>query len=121
MTKDFGNFSDDTELIFEFIAIFEEEAKKNPLIDLGLYKRTKLPMQLQLEYTGRKGDRFIQVITDWRIMTDDENELYEGANFGLFAASVLQRASDKIRSSEFKLAESFLTGYWSIVKEKFQK
>ena len=54
----------------------EDEAKKNPLIDLGLYKRTKLPMQLQLEYTGRKGDRFIQVITDWRIMTDDENEVY---------------------------------------------
>ena len=46
----------------------------------------------------------MQVITDWRIMVDDENEVLEGAHFGLFAASVLQRASDKIRSADFKLA-----------------
>ena len=48
INKDLGNFSDDTELIFEFIAILEEQAKKNPLIDLDLYKRSRLPMQVQV-------------------------------------------------------------------------
>jgi hypothetical protein len=31
-------------------------------------------------------------------MTDNESDIYEGANFGLFAASVLQKASARIRA-----------------------
>ena len=119
MNKNFGNFSDDTELIFEFIAILEEVAKKNPDIDLDLYKRTKLPMQIQLDYINQKGDRYLQIVTDWRLIADSIDEIYDDANFGLFAASILQSASEKIRSENFKFAESILSGYWSLLKEKF--
>jgi hypothetical protein len=54
-------------------------------------------MQIQLSYIGRDGSQFLQVITDWRELTNDAKAIYEGANFGLFAASVLQRASKKIK------------------------
>ena len=59
-------------------------------------------MQIQLEYTGRKGEKYLQIITDWRELVEDEKDVYDGANFGLFAASVLQRASKKIRDGEFE-------------------
>ena len=35
--------------------------------------------------------------------------------------SVLQRASSKIKSAQYKEADSILSGYWSIVEEKFKK
>ena len=54
-------------------------------------------MQIQLQYVGRKGESYLQVVTDWRELTENEKEIYDGANFGLFAASVLQRASQKIK------------------------
>lgn len=55
-------------------------------------------MQVHLTYLARNGNKYMQVITDWRQGTEDEKEIYEGANFGLFAASILQRASAKIKA-----------------------
>ena len=78
-------------------------------------------MQIQLFYTGRDGSKFMQVITDWRELTNDAKAIYDGANFGLFAASVLQRASRKIKDQEFKDAQAIINGYWSICKETFSK
>ena len=63
----------------------------------------------------------MQIVTDWRLIAGSMDEVYEDANFGLFAASVLQSASLKIRPSDFKFAESILNGYWSLTKEKFEK
>ena len=97
MYQDFGNFSADTELIFEFQTVHKEDAKNVSSINIDLYKKAKVPMQVQLEYTGRKGEQYLQIITDWRELVEDENDVYEGANFGLFAASVLQRASQKVK------------------------
>ena len=54
-------------------------------------------MQVQLTYIGRDGSKFLQVVTDWRELTQDEKAMYDGANFALFAASTLQRASKKIK------------------------
>lgn len=54
-------------------------------------------MQIQLTYTGRNNWKYLQIVTDWRELTENLNDIYEGANFSLFAASVLQRASAKIR------------------------
>jgi hypothetical protein len=39
----------------------------------------------------------------------------------MFSASVLQRASTKIKTQDFSEAEKVLKGYWSIVNEKFSK
>lgn len=66
LVQDFGNFSAETILSFEFDTISKEEAAKNPNIDLDLYSQARVPMQVQLEYTGRKGERYLQIITDWR-------------------------------------------------------
>lgn len=68
---------------------------------MDLYNQAQVPMQVQLTYVGRNGNKYKQVITDWRQLTNDVNEIYDGANFGLFAASVLQRASAKIKAEEF--------------------
>jgi hypothetical protein len=56
-------------------------------------------MQIQLTYIGRNGYKYLQVVTDWRELTFNLDDIYEGANFSLFAASVLQRASAKIKNS----------------------
>jgi hypothetical protein len=54
-------------------------------------------MQIQLTYTGRNGWRYLQVVTDWREITDNPNEIYLDANFSLFATSVLQCVSSKMK------------------------
>lgn len=59
-------------------------------------------MQVQLTYIGRNGWKYLQIVTDWRELTYNEEEVYMGANFSLFAASVLQRASSKIRDGKFQ-------------------
>lgn len=58
-------------------------------------------MQIQLTYTGRNNWKYLQIVTDWRELTENLNDIYEGANFSLFAASVLQRTSSKIRDGLF--------------------
>lgn len=88
---------------------------------MELFNQPQVPMQVQLTYVGRNGNKYRQVITDWRQLTEDENEIYEGANFGLFAASVLQRASAKIKAENFTDAENIIKGYQSLVEEKFCK
>lgn len=40
----------------------------------------------------------MQIFTDWRNLTQNEKDIYDGANYALFTASVLQRASNKIRN-----------------------
>jgi len=54
-------------------------------------------MQVQLTYRGRNGWKYLQVVTDWREITFNLEDIYEGANFCLFAASTLQRTSAKIK------------------------
>ena len=92
------------------------EAEKIPEIDMRLFKRKKVPMQIQLEYIGRKGEKYLQIVTDWRELTHNLDDIYEGADFRLFVVSVLQRASSKIKNSQYKEADSILKGYWSIVE-----
>jgi hypothetical protein len=58
-------------------------------------------MQVQISYTGLNGNRYLQVFTDWREMTEDESVLFEDANFGLFAASILQKVSKSIKDENF--------------------
>ena len=48
MTQDYGNFSADTELMFEFETIHKEDAEKISTVDINLYKRPKVPIQVQL-------------------------------------------------------------------------
>jgi hypothetical protein len=78
-------------------------------------------MQIQLTYVGRNGNKYKQIITDWRELTEDEKAVFDDANFAMFAASVLQRASAKIKTQDFSEAEKVIKGYWSIVNEKFSK
>lgn len=70
-------------------------------VNLDLYREKNLPMQVQLTYTGLNGNRYLQVITDWREMTTDEAALFEDANFGVFAASILQKVSKYITDGQF--------------------
>ena len=79
-----------------------DEAEKIAEIDMALYKMAKVPMQIQLEYLGRKGEKYLQIVTDWRELTTNSDDIYEGADFRLFVVSVLQRASAKIKNSEYK-------------------
>jgi len=58
-------------------------------------------MQIQLTYVGRNNFKYLQIVTDWRELTYNLDDIYEGANFSLFAASVLQRVSNKIRDNKF--------------------
>jgi uncharacterized membrane protein len=66
-------------------------------VNPDLYNQKNLPMQVQLSYTGLNGNRYLQVFTDWREMTTDEAALFEDANFGVFGASILQKASKHIK------------------------
>lgn len=52
---------------------------------------------------------------------ENEDDVYDGANFGVFAASVLQRASQKIKQNDFNGANSIIKSYWKLLKEKFEK
>ncbi len=76
----------------------EEQAKKKSATDIDLFKCKRVPMQVQLSYTGRDGSKYLQIITDWRELTQNKDDIYNAANFGLFAASVLQNASINIKN-----------------------
>lgn len=69
LTQQFGNFSEQTELTFEFKVLSKEEAALKPGVDMELFNQTQLPMQVQLTYVGRNGNKYKQVITDWRVPT----------------------------------------------------
>jgi hypothetical protein len=47
----------------------KEEAGKKAGVELDLFNQKRVPMQVQLTYVGRNGDKYMQVITDWRELT----------------------------------------------------
>jgi hypothetical protein len=51
LTQDFGNFTPDTELTFNFRVLSNEEAATKG-VSLDLIKKKRLPMQIQLTYTN---------------------------------------------------------------------
>jgi|JI6StandDraft_1071083.scaffolds.fasta_scaffold01508_23 hypothetical protein len=116
-----GNFSADTELTYAFDLIPAEEALALKHVNPELYNRKNLPMQVELSYTSPNGNRYMQVFTDWREMTEDESALFEDANFGLFAASILQKVSKSIKDEHFEEAEKLIEKYRKLCELKFSK
>jgi hypothetical protein len=49
----------------------KEEASKKAGIDIELYNQPRVPMQIQLTYVGRDGNKYKQIITDWRQLTEN--------------------------------------------------
>ena len=78
-------------------------------------------MQMQLNYTGRDGSKFLHVITENHRLTSDEKEMYNDVNFAFFATSTLQRTSRLIKELNFDEAKNILQGYKSSIKTKFGK
>lgn len=54
-------------------------------------------------------------------MTEDESALFEDANFGLFAASILQKVSKSIKDELFDEAEKLIQKYRKLCDLKFSK
>ena len=69
------------------------------------FANKKVPMQIQLTYTTPSGAKYLQVITDYRILSENKEDLFEEINFALFAASKLQKLSSLIRDERFEEAE----------------
>ena len=65
MQADYGNFTADTELTFNFKTLSKEEAA-DKAVPTQILLLGKAYMQVQLAYTNPQGDRFTQVITDYR-------------------------------------------------------
>lgn len=78
-------------------------------------------MQVEIAYTSSNNTRYLQVFTDWREVTTDEAALFEDANFGTFAASILQRVSKCIKDESFEDADKLIQKYRKIVEVKFSK
>lgn len=86
-----------------------------------LFKSTRLPIQLQLTYTGSNSNRYLQVFTDWREVTENEDELVESADFGVLAASIRQLVSRKIRDGEFEAAKLAIQRFDKLCANNFGK
>lgn len=78
-------------------------------------------MQVQLTYTSPSGDKYLQVITDFRILSENQAEIMKDMNFGLFAASNLQKISALIKEESFEAADTEIKSYQRIVEEVFSK
>lgn len=54
-------------------------------------------MQVQLSYTTPNGVKYLQVITDYRQLSENKEDIFKEMNFGLFSASTLQKVSGLIK------------------------
>lgn len=82
---------------------------------MNILKRKRLPMQVQLTYTNPDGERYIQVINDYREVTEDRNQLLSETNFSLFSSSTLQKVSKLIKEENFTAAEAEISRFRSLV------
>ncbi len=105
LTQNFGNFTADTELTFDFRQILNEEAVTKG-VSLNILSRKRLPMQVQLTCINPSGEKFIQVINDYREVTQDRNQLLSETNFSLFSSSTLQKVSKLIKEDSLTEAEA---------------
>lgn len=80
-----------------------------------LLNRPKALMQVQLSYTNPSGSKYIQVITDYRLLSNNEDDLLKQLNFRLFAASTLQKVSNLIKTEDFVRADEEIKKYSKIV------
>jgi hypothetical protein len=81
----------------------------------------KALMQVQLTYTSPSGAKYLQVITDYRDLSENKEDVLKEMNFGLFAASTLQRISTLIKNGNFEEAAQQIKNYDKMVEEVFSK
>jgi hypothetical protein len=65
LTQNYGSFTADTELTFNFKVLSREEAVTKG-VPYDKYMGKKALMQVQLTYTSPSGAKYLQVITDYR-------------------------------------------------------
>lgn len=96
------NFTEETEVAYEFDIITEEENKSSKIVNPQMFKCTRLPIQIQISYTGRDSNRYLQVFTDWREVTDNVKEIIAATDFKVFSAGMLQHISPMIQQGNFE-------------------
>ena len=103
MKQDFGNFTADTQLTFNFKILSNEEAAKKG-VSMQIIKRKRLPMQVQLSYTNPDGECYLQVVNDHRELTLDAAAVFGDTNYTLFSIAMLQKISKLIKEDNFSQA-----------------
>lgn len=96
-----GNFTEETEVSYQFDIITEEENQGSRIVNPQLFKCNRLPIQIQISYTGRNSSRYLQVFTDWREVTDSVKEIVAATDFKVFSAGMLQHISPMIQNGNF--------------------
>ena len=100
MEEEYGNFTASTELTFNFKTLTKQEAQAEGLSE-EMMAQKRAYMQVQLSYTNPQGSQYTQVITDYRDLSENKEDLMKEMNFGLFAASSLQRISKMVKEERF--------------------
>ena len=106
-----GNFTVDTEFKYDFDIKELDDVVGKYDISLKLFEKAKLPMQIQIVYTGRNGNRYLSIFTDWRVMGSGEDEVLDEMELGTFLGRGEQKIALLIQKQHYLEAQRTVDSY----------
>lgn len=81
LVRELGNVTQDNEFTFEYT--LKTIAELIEMEDLDLTEIKALPFQAQINYTGMDGNKYLRVISQQKVVSNDRKELESKANYNI--------------------------------------
>ncbi len=115
LVKSIGNATNETETYFEYHFKDSEEIAK--LEDINLAALKDVPFQAMIEYTSKKGERCIRVLTKKLEISSDKKEIEKQANYNILSVNAIQKSSQLARDGDFRGAQAHASAWKSVLKK----
>eukprot|EP00455_Lapot_gusevi_P026675 TRINITY_DN2812_c0_g3_i1.p1 TRINITY_DN2812_c0_g3~~TRINITY_DN2812_c0_g3_i1.p1 ORF type:complete len:513 (+),score=182.37 TRINITY_DN2812_c0_g3_i1:238-1776(+) len=99
VTKNVGNASEDTDILFEYELRSPQELAKYSHLNA-------LPFQVQIRYTRRDGGKYLRVISHTKPVTLDREQAEQDVDVALLAAQAAQRSAGFALKGEYQKARA---------------
>ena len=114
LLKTIGNATNETEVYIEYHFKNSEEIAKFNEINLETMKT--VPFQSIIEYTTKKGERCIRVITKRLEICSDKQEIEKQANYKILSVNSLQKSSQMAQLGDYRGAQGYALACKKVLK-----
>ena len=114
LKRNIGNATNETEVYIEYHFKSSEEISKFKEIDLEKLK--SVPFQSIIEYTTKKGEKCIRVMTKKLEISSDKQEIEKQANYNIMSVNAIQKSSQLAKEGDYRGAQVKANAWKKVLK-----
>jgi len=114
LSRSIGNATSDTEVYTEFH--FKSSESISQLKDIKFETIKNVPFQCSIEYTTKKGDKKLRVITKKLEIVSDKKIIENQANFSIVALNAIEKCQIIAKEGKFRIAQAHANAWKKLLK-----